>query len=117
MAQRQQSLMGFVAADLSLRIADPPLQDVTPIVDQPGLPSRRRQPGIAVIDRLLHRVVRTTTQFCRGAIGPGQVVGIEYFHELSVRLQVGLSWGASIRLGIDIETAGEAATALARRAV
>jgi hypothetical protein len=51
----------------------------------------------------------------RNALGPH--VGVEYFHELSVRLQVGLSCGTSIRLGIDIETTGEAATALARRPV
>jgi hypothetical protein len=92
-SQRQQSLMGFVAADLSLRIAHPPFEDLAPIVDHPGPPSRRRQTGIAVIDRFLHRVVRTTAQFRCGAIGPGQVVGIEYFHDFSVRLQVGLSWG------------------------
>jgi hypothetical protein len=87
-AQRQQPLMGFVAADLSLRIAHPPLQDLAPIVDHPGPPSRRRQTGIAVIDGFLHRVVRTTAQLCCGAIGPGQVIGIEYFHDFSVRLQV-----------------------------
>lgn len=50
------------------------------------------------------------------AVGAGQIVGIEYVHEFSVRLQVGLSSGGSVRLGIDIETAGEAATALTRRA-
>src|ERR1700694_2600586 len=109
--------MGFVAADLSLRIAYPPLEDIAPIVDHPGPPARRRQTGVAVLDRFLHRVVRTTAQLRRGTIGRGQVVGIEYFHKFSVRLQVALSCGASIRLGIDIETAGEAATALARRAV
>jgi hypothetical protein len=85
--------VGLVAADLSLRIGDPPLQDVAPIVDHPGPPRGRGQAGVAVLDRLLDGVVRATAQLCGGAIRPGQVIGIEYFHEFSVRLQVGLSWG------------------------
>jgi hypothetical protein len=85
--------VGFVAADLSLRISNPPLQDVAPIIDHPGPPNSRRQAGIAVFDRFLHRVVRATTQLCGGPIRPGQVLGIEYFHEFSIRLQVGLSCG------------------------
>jgi hypothetical protein len=89
----QELLVGFVAADLSLRIGDPPFQDVAPIIDHPGPPSGRRQTRVAVFDRFLHRVMRAPAQLGCGAIGPGQVVGIEYFHEFSVRLQVGLSWG------------------------
>ena len=91
--KRDSLFVGFVAADLSLRIGNPPLQDVAPIVDHPGPPSRRRQTGVAVFDRFLHGVVRAPAQLGGGAVGPGQVVGIEYFHEFSVRLQVGLSWG------------------------
>jgi hypothetical protein len=92
-SQRHQSLVGLVAADLSLRIHDPPLQDIAPIVDHPS-PSRGRwQTRVAVLDRFLHGVVRASAQLGGGAVGPGQVVGIEYFHEFSVRLQVGLSWG------------------------
>jgi hypothetical protein len=59
-AQRQQSFVGFVAADLSLRVGDPPLQDVAPIVDHPGSAARRGYPDVAVFDRLLHGVVRAT---------------------------------------------------------
>jgi hypothetical protein len=85
--------VGFVAADLSLRIDDPAFQDVAPIIDHPGPPSGRRQTRVAVFDRLLHRVVRAAAQLSGSAVGPGQVVGIEDFHKFSVRLQVGLSWG------------------------
>jgi hypothetical protein len=41
-SQPQESFVGFVAADLSLRIGDPPLQDLAPIIDHPGPPNRRR---------------------------------------------------------------------------
>jgi hypothetical protein len=82
-----------VAADLPLRISDPALQDAAPIINHPGPPTGRRQTSVTVVDRFLHGVVRTPAQLCSGAIGPGQVIGLEYFHEFSVRLQVGLSWG------------------------
>jgi hypothetical protein len=112
----QEPFVSFVAADLSLRINNPSLQDVAPTVDHPGPTRRRGQASAAVFYRLLHGVVRTTTQFSRGAIRPGQVVGVEYLHELSIRLQVVSPAGTSIRLGTASKPPGEAATALARRA-
>jgi hypothetical protein len=90
-SQRHQLVVCFVTADLALRISNPTLQDVAPIVDHPGPPNRRRQTGIAVFDGFLHGVVRAPAQIGGGPVGPGQVVGIEYFHEFSIRLQVGLS--------------------------
>ena len=92
-SQRDELVVGFVAADLALRIDDPPLQHVAPIIDHPGPPRGRRQTRVAVVDRLLHGVVRAPAQLSGSPVGPGQVVGIEYFHEFSVRLQVGLSCG------------------------
>jgi hypothetical protein len=92
-SQGHELVVDFVAADLSLRITDPAFQDVAPIIDHPGPPNRRRQTGVAVFDGFLHGVVRAPAQFGGGAVGAGQVVGIEYFHEFSVRLQLGLSCG------------------------
>ena len=66
--QRDELVVGLVAADLSLRISNPGFQQVAPIVDHPGPPSHRRQPRRAVLDRLLHGVVRAAAQFGGGAI-------------------------------------------------
>lgn len=92
-SQRHQLVVGFVAADLAF--------DSTTHVSsrscQSSIIRARRvaggSPASRVFDGLLHGVVRAPAQLGGGAVGPGQVVGIEYFHEFSVRLQVGLSWG------------------------
>jgi hypothetical protein len=92
-SQGEELVVGFVAADLALRIRDPGFQHIAPVVDHPGSPGGRRQPRVAVFDGFLDGVVRAPAQLGGGTIRPGQVVGIQNFHEFSVRLHVGLSCG------------------------
>jgi hypothetical protein len=95
-AEREQLLVSPVGADLPLAAFDPLLELREVLVDQ--LRTSRRSVAEAAGLTQLHvtgdGVVRAIRELGGVAVGPGQVVGIQNFHDLLGRLQLIPSSGA-----------------------
>ena len=89
--------MGHVSADLALGPLDPLLDLREVLIDQlrPAGSTGQLTAGSSPLDVTLDRVVRAASQLTGITKRPGQVVGIQDFHDLLGRLQLIPSWERS----------------------